>query len=81
MAKGVRQGCPVSGFLFALAFDPIFWWLQDAIIPRNLLAWTFYSRLSARMLTTLLWLPHLLWASSPRWHRRFTPWTTLLGSI
>ena len=36
MARGVRQGCPASGFLFAVAFDPIFSWLQDAIIPRNL---------------------------------------------
>ena len=36
MASGVRQGCPASGFLFAMAFDPIFTWLQDAIIPRNL---------------------------------------------
>ena len=34
-ARGVRQGCPASGFLFAMAFDPIFRWLQDAIIPRN----------------------------------------------
>ena len=24
MARGVRQGCPASGFLFAIAFDPIF---------------------------------------------------------
>ena len=24
MARGVRQGCPASGFLFAKAFDPIF---------------------------------------------------------
>ena len=23
MARGVRQGCPASGFLFAMAFDPI----------------------------------------------------------
>ena len=36
MARGVRQACPASGFLFAMAFDPIFRWLQDAIIPRNL---------------------------------------------
>ena len=35
MARGVRQGCPASGFLFAMAFDPIFRWLQDAVIPRN----------------------------------------------
>ena len=35
MARGVRQGCPASGFLFAMAFDPIIRWLQDAIIPRN----------------------------------------------
>ena len=35
MARGVRQGCPARGFLFAMAFDPIFGWLQDAIIPRN----------------------------------------------
>ena len=24
MSRGVRQGCPASGFLFAMAFDPIF---------------------------------------------------------
>ena len=35
MTRGVRQGCSASGFLFAIAFDPIFRWLQDAIIPRN----------------------------------------------
>ena len=35
MARSVRQGCQASGFLFAMAFDPIFRWLQDAIIPRN----------------------------------------------
>ena len=35
MARGVRQGCPASGFLFAMAFDPIFRRLQDAIIPRS----------------------------------------------
>ena len=35
MAMGVRQGCAASGFLFAMAFDSIFRWLQDAIIPRN----------------------------------------------
>ena len=35
VARGVRQGCQASAFLFAMAFDPIFRWLQDAIIPRN----------------------------------------------
>ena len=35
MARGVRQGCPASGFLFAMAFDPIFRWLQESIIPKN----------------------------------------------
>ena len=35
MAMGVRQGCPTSGFLFAIGFDPIFRWLQETIIPRN----------------------------------------------
>ena len=35
MARGVRQGCRASGFLFAVAFDPIFRWLQETIIPRN----------------------------------------------
>ena len=35
MARGVRQGCLANGFLFAMAFDPIFRWLQDAVISRN----------------------------------------------
>ena len=35
MARGVRQGCPASGFLFAMAFDPISRWLQESIIPKN----------------------------------------------
>ena len=35
MDRGVRQGCPASGFLFAMAFDPIFRWLQESIVPRN----------------------------------------------
>ena len=35
MVRGVTPGCPASGFLFAMAFDPIVRCLQDAIIPRN----------------------------------------------
>ena len=34
-ARGVRPGCPASGFLFAMAFDATFRRLQDSIIPRN----------------------------------------------
>ena len=36
MARSVRQGCPASGFLFSMAFHPIFRWLQDVLFPRNL---------------------------------------------
>ena len=35
MARGVRQGCPASGFLFAIAFHPIFRWLHGSVIPRD----------------------------------------------
>ena len=35
MARGVREGFLASGFLFAMAFDPVFRWLHDAIIPGN----------------------------------------------
>ena len=35
MSRSVRQGCPASGFLFAVAFDPIFRWLQEAVIPKE----------------------------------------------
>ena len=36
MARGVRQGCPASGFLFAIAFDTMFRWLHSSVIPRDL---------------------------------------------
>ena len=32
MATGVQQTCPASGFLFTMAFDPIFRWLQQTVI-------------------------------------------------
>ena len=35
-AGGVRKGCPASGFLFVMAFDPIFRVLQNSVIPRGL---------------------------------------------
>ena len=35
MARGVRQWCLASGFLLALAFDPLIRWIEDAAIPRN----------------------------------------------
>ena len=33
MARGVRQGCPANGFLFAMTFDPVFRFCHDSIIP------------------------------------------------
>ena len=37
MARGVRQGCLASGFLFAVAFfNPFFRWLQEVRTTRNL---------------------------------------------
>ena len=35
MARGVRQGCPASGFLFVMEFVPIFRWLFDSVIPKD----------------------------------------------
>ena len=35
VASGVRQGCLASGFFFAMAFDQIFRWVQESILPRN----------------------------------------------
>ena len=57
MPRGVRQGCPASGFLFAMAFDKIFRWLQETVIPRNPHNLEFLQ--PVQMLTTSLWLPHL----------------------
>ena len=56
MARGVRQGCLASGFLFVMAFDPIFRWLEDTIIPRILPPQTFSSLFRALTLITLQWL-------------------------
>ena len=55
MATGVRQGCPASGFLFAMAFDPMFRWLQEAVIPRNPHKLDFFCNLpNVHMPTTSL---------------------------
>ena len=35
MARRARQFCLASGFLLAMALDPIFRCLQETIIPRN----------------------------------------------
>ena len=53
MARGVRQGCLASGFLFAMANDPIFRWLQDTIIHRTQAPQTSSSLLCALVLMTL----------------------------
>ena len=34
-ARGVMQGCPASGLLFVMTFDPIFRWLQNAVTLRD----------------------------------------------
>ena len=48
MARGVRHGCPASGFLFAMAFDPIFRWLQESIIPKNWISCSLHNALTLR---------------------------------
>ena len=35
MARGVRQGCPASGFLTTMEFDPILRWLHGMDIPKD----------------------------------------------
>ena len=55
--QGVRQGCPASGFLFAMAFDPFFRWLHDSIIPRDPATQTFFNPLRVPMLMILRWQP------------------------
>ena len=57
MARGVRQGCPASGFLFAMAFDPSLDGFKTRSFQGTLMAWTFYNRCNVRTLTNLLWLP------------------------
>ena len=50
MARGVRQGCLASGFLFAMAFDPISRWhlgvdqAQETLPPQ-----TFFNPLRLPM--------------------------------
>ena len=65
MARGVRQGCPASGFLFAMAFDPIFRWLQETVIPRNPHNLDFLQPAQCT-LTTSPWLPPT--ALAPAFH-------------
>ena len=55
MARSVRQGCPASGFLFAVAFDPIFRWLQDAIVPRSLSGLDFLEPVQCAYADDLAW--------------------------
>ena len=33
MIRGVRQGCPASGYLFTMSFDPVFRWLITYVLP------------------------------------------------
>ena len=36
MERYVRQGCLASGFLVTMAFDPIFRWLNDTVLSKDL---------------------------------------------
>ena len=36
MERNVRQGCLASGFLVTMAFDPIFRWLNDTVLSKDL---------------------------------------------
>ena len=33
MMRRVRQGCPASGYLFTVAFDPVLRWLMTEVLP------------------------------------------------
>ena len=56
MTRGVRQGCPASAFLFAMAFDPSFVGSKTRSFQGTLLDWTSSSRFRVLMLTILQWL-------------------------
>ena len=83
MARGVREGCPTSGFLFLQsAFDPVFRWLQETIIPRN------PDQLDFLQPTQCAYADDLAVASivfsglnDCAGTGRFVPWITLLASI
>ena len=52
VARGLRQGCPASGFLFAMAFDAIFRWLSKSHLSKGTLAtWNSCSLHNALTLT------------------------------
>ena len=81
MARGVRQSRPASGFLFAMAFDPIFRWLQETVIPRN------PHNLDFLQLAQCAYADDLAVAAPSfrdlilRRHWRFIPWIILLASF
>ena len=35
VARGAGLGCPASGFLVTVVFDPIFRWFYDVVVPRD----------------------------------------------
>ena len=75
MARGVRQGCPASGFLFSMAFDPINCWLQDAIIPRNPASLDFLQPAQCACADDLAVAAPSFRDLMTLWHLPFTQWT------
>ena len=60
MGRGVRQGFLASGFLFAMAFDPIIRWLQESELCQGTLTiWSSFSLRNVHTLTISLLLHHL----------------------
>ena len=54
VVRGVRQGCPASGFIFAVVFVHIFRWLQETVIQGTLITRTSCSLPNVLALTTSL---------------------------
>ena len=83
MARGVRQSCPASGFLFAMAF--VLTRSSDGskrLLSRSTLTtWISCSLHNALTLMTSPLLHPLLESWCMHWHLHSVPWITSLASI